>query len=67
MVGLWWAVSRIARSNYADFALCQQLSIVSWLPFEPLLRSQDLDAWIGADWTRKRLAHGNMLSGASQN
>jgi len=36
MVGLWWAVSRIARSNYADFALCQQLSFESWSPFEPL-------------------------------
>jgi hypothetical protein len=40
MVGLWWAVSRIARSNYADFSPRQQLSLESWSPFEPLCASQ---------------------------
>ena len=36
MVGLWWAVSRIARSNYADFSLRQQLSLTDWSRFAPL-------------------------------
>src|SRR4051794_37912054 len=35
MVGRWWAVSRIARSNYADFSLRQQLSPTHWSRFAP--------------------------------